>query len=79
MSFSAKSSKPDKGRGSFVIIESGLDPGDWVVIEGIQRAFPGAKVEPQRSELKSAEPAIGRRQDERPQPDAEMKNREGPA
>jgi multidrug efflux system membrane fusion protein len=35
-----------------VIIESGLDPGDWVVIEGIQQAFPGAKVEPQRSELK---------------------------
>jgi membrane fusion protein, multidrug efflux system len=38
-----------------VIIESGLDPGDWVVIEGIQQAFPGAKVEPQRSELNSAE------------------------
>ncbi len=33
------------------IIESGLDPSDWVVTEGIQRAFPGAKVEPQRTEL----------------------------
>ena len=38
-----------------MIIESGLDPGDWVVIEGIQQAFPGTKVEPQRSELKSAD------------------------
>jgi hypothetical protein len=34
-----------------VIIESGLDPGDWVVTEGIQQAFPGAKVEPQRIQL----------------------------
>ena len=35
--------------GQFRIIESGLDPGDWVVTEGIQRAFPGAKVDPQRA------------------------------
>jgi RND family efflux transporter MFP subunit len=42
-------------QGQLVIIESGLDPGDWVVIEGIQQAFPGAKVEPQRSDLNSAE------------------------
>ena len=40
--------------GQLRIIESGLDPGDWVVTEGVQRAFPGAKVEPQRSELTSA-------------------------
>jgi multidrug efflux system membrane fusion protein len=33
------------------IIESGLDPSDWVVTAGIQRAFPGAKVDPQRTEL----------------------------
>src|SRR6202020_160502 len=38
-------------QGQLRIIESGLDPGDWVVTEGTQRAFPGAKVEPQRSEL----------------------------
>ncbi len=37
--------------GQLRIIESGLDPSDWVVTEGIQRAFPGAKVEPQRTEL----------------------------
>ncbi|HTV27887.1 MAG TPA: efflux RND transporter periplasmic adaptor subunit [Xanthobacteraceae bacterium] len=47
--------KTGQTQGQLVIIESGLDPGDWVVIEGIQQAFPGAKVEPQRSELKSAE------------------------
>jgi multidrug efflux system membrane fusion protein len=39
--------------GQLRIIESGLDPSDWVVTEGIQRAFPGAKVDPQRSELTS--------------------------
>lgn len=38
-------------QGQLRIVESGLDPGDWVVIEGIQRAFPGAKVEPQRTTL----------------------------
>ncbi len=47
--------KTGQRQGQFVIINSGLDPGDWVVIEGIQQAFPGAKVEPQRSELRSAE------------------------
>ncbi len=46
--------KTGQRQGQLVIIESGLDPGDWVVTEGIQRAFPGAKVEPQRSELNSA-------------------------
>jgi membrane fusion protein, multidrug efflux system len=40
--------------GQLRIIESGLDPSDWVVTEGIQRAFAGAKVDPQRSELTSA-------------------------
>jgi membrane fusion protein, multidrug efflux system len=42
--------------GQFRIIESGLDPSDWVVTEGIQRAFPGAKVDPQRGQLASTEP-----------------------
>jgi RND family efflux transporter MFP subunit len=46
-------------QGQLRIIESGLDPGDWVVTEGTQRAFPGAKVDPQRSSLapSAAEPA----------------------
>jgi membrane fusion protein, multidrug efflux system len=47
--------KTGQKQGQLVIIDSGLDPGDWVVIEGIQQAFPGAKVEPQQSELKSPE------------------------
>jgi membrane fusion protein, multidrug efflux system len=53
--------KTGQSQGSLRIIESGLDPGDWVVVEGIQRAFPGAKVEPQRTSLKAAEndPATG--------------------
>jgi multidrug efflux system membrane fusion protein len=46
--------KTGQRQGQLRIIESGLDPGDWVVTEGVQRAFPGAKVEPQRSELTSA-------------------------
>jgi membrane fusion protein, multidrug efflux system len=46
--------KTGQQQGQLRIIESGLDPGDWVVTEGVQRAFPGAKVEPQRNELKSA-------------------------
>ena len=46
--------KTGQTQGQLRIIESGLDPGDWVVTEGVQRAFPGAKVEPQRTELKSA-------------------------
>ena len=46
-------------QGQLRIIESGLDPRDWVVTEGTQRAFPGAKVDPQRISLAppAAEPA----------------------
>ncbi len=43
--------KTGQKQGQLVIIESGLDPGDWVVTEGVQQAFPGAKVEPQRIQL----------------------------
>ncbi len=46
--------KTGQRQGQLRIIESGLEPGDWVVTEGVQRAFAGAKVEPQRSELTSA-------------------------
>jgi multidrug efflux system membrane fusion protein len=45
--------KTGQRQGQLQIIESGLDPGDWVVTEGTQRAFPGATVAPQRSELTS--------------------------
>jgi len=43
--------KTGQRQGQLVIINSGLDPGDWVVTEGVQQAFPGAKVEPQRIQL----------------------------
>jgi RND family efflux transporter MFP subunit len=52
---SQKIVKTGQKQGQLVIIESGLDPGDWVVIDGIQQAVPDAKVEPQRSELNQAE------------------------
>ena len=41
--------------GAYRIIESGIDPGDWIVTEGVQRAVPGAKVDPQQTKL-GAEP-----------------------
>ena len=40
--------------GPYRIIESGIDPGDWVVTEGVQRAIPGAKVDPQQTKLSAA-------------------------
>jgi multidrug efflux system membrane fusion protein len=52
---SRKIVKTGQRLGQLVIVDSGLDAGDWVVTEGVQQAFPGAKVEPQRSELNSAE------------------------
>jgi membrane fusion protein, multidrug efflux system len=55
--------KTGQRQGPLRIIESGLDPGDWVVIEGVQHAFPGAKVETQQSELTwdAANPSVGPR------------------
>jgi RND family efflux transporter MFP subunit len=35
------------------VIESGLRPEDWVVVNGIQRARPGGKVEPEQTEMKA--------------------------
>ena len=46
-----KGVKTGDREGQLRIIESGLDPSDWVVTAGVQRAFPGAKVDPQRTEL----------------------------
>jgi membrane fusion protein, multidrug efflux system len=33
------------------VIESGLKPDDWVVTDGIQRAIPGSKVEPDKQKV----------------------------
>ncbi len=40
--------------GPYRIIESGIDSADWVVTEGVQRAIPGAKVNPQQTKLSAA-------------------------
>jgi membrane fusion protein, multidrug efflux system len=47
--------KTGEREGPYRIIESGLDPGDWIVTEGVQRAIPGSKVDPQQTKL-AAEP-----------------------
>ena len=51
----AQERQDGRPRGGLRIIESGIDPGDWIVTEGVQRAIPGAKVDPQQTKL-SAEP-----------------------
>jgi multidrug efflux pump subunit AcrA (membrane-fusion protein) len=38
--------------GDMIVVESGLKPGDWVIIEGSLQAIPGREVSPQRSALK---------------------------
>jgi membrane fusion protein, multidrug efflux system len=45
--------KTGQKQGQLRIIDSGIAASDWVVIEGVQRAFPGAKVEPQQTKLAS--------------------------
>ena len=50
--------KTGEREGTLRIVESGLDPSDWVVTEGVQRAIPGAKVDPQQTKLSTdGEPA----------------------
>jgi RND family efflux transporter MFP subunit len=35
------------------VIEEGLQPDDWVVVNGLQRARPGAKIDPEQTDMKS--------------------------
>ena len=49
--------KTGQKQGQLRIIDSGLAPGDWVVTEGVQQAFPGAKVQPQQTKLVAAGPS----------------------
>ena len=35
------------------VIEDGVEPGEWVVVNGLQRARPGAKVEPEQIDMAS--------------------------
>ncbi|MDJ0855615.1 MAG: efflux RND transporter periplasmic adaptor subunit [Desulfobacterales bacterium] len=38
--------------GGLRIVEDGLRPEDWVIVKGVQRARPGAKVAPEQKDLK---------------------------
>lgn len=60
--------KTGQTQGQLVIIQSGLDPGDWVVTEGVQQAIPGNKVEPQRSQLAAAADSAGSANSSTPDP-----------
>lgn len=42
--------------GRLQVIEEGIAPEEWVVINGLQRARPGAKVDPQKSAMPEATP-----------------------
>ena len=42
--------------GTMRVIASGLEPDDWVIVNGLLRARPGAKVTPERTDL-SVQPA----------------------
>lgn len=44
------------------VITDGLQPGDWVIVTGIQRARPGKPVNPQRVEM----PRVGTKAESRP-------------
>jgi hypothetical protein len=35
------------------VIEEGLQPSDWVIVNGLQRARPGAKVDPERTDMRA--------------------------
>jgi RND family efflux transporter MFP subunit len=40
--------------GGLRVIESGISAGDWVIINGLQRAIPGNKVDPDRQKMAAA-------------------------
>ncbi len=45
--------------GRLRIVEAGLEMGDWVVTQGLQRATPGNKVTPEQVEMASQDTAAG--------------------
>ncbi|MGO8091839.1 efflux RND transporter periplasmic adaptor subunit [Rhizobium leguminosarum] len=46
-----KQVKTGQREGALRVIDSGLDPADWVVTQGIQQAIPGSKVTPEKMEM----------------------------
>ncbi|TBY44774.1 efflux RND transporter periplasmic adaptor subunit [Rhizobium leguminosarum bv. viciae] len=54
-----KQVKTGQREGSLRVIDSGLDPADWVVTQGIQQAIPGSKVTPEKMEMNPPAAAAG--------------------
>jgi RND family efflux transporter MFP subunit len=44
--------------GGLQVVLEGVQPDDWVIVHGVQRARPGSTVDPQRSEIESPAPAV---------------------
>ncbi len=54
-----KQVKTGQREGALRVIESGLDPTDLVVIQGIQQAIPGSKVAPEKIDMNAQPAAAG--------------------
>lgn len=54
-----KQVKTGQREGALRVIESGLEPTDWVVIQGIQQAIPGSKAAPEKIDMKPQPAAAG--------------------
>lgn len=52
-----KQVKTGQTEGPLRVIESGLEPGDWVVTQGVQQAIPGSKVAPEKVEMMPSAPS----------------------
>ncbi|MBB3446274.1 efflux RND transporter periplasmic adaptor subunit [Sinorhizobium sp. B11] len=54
-----KQVKTGQREGGLRVIESGLEPADWVVVQGIQQAIPGSKAAPEKIDMKPQPAAAG--------------------
>ena len=54
-----KQVKTGQREGALRVVQSGLDPADWVVTQGIQQAIPGSKVTPEKIEMNPTANAAG--------------------
>ncbi|MDU0365428.1 efflux RND transporter periplasmic adaptor subunit [Rhizobium sp. 25PS6] len=54
-----KQVKTGQREGALRVIDSGLDPADWIVTQGIQQAIPGSKVTPDKIEMNPPAAAAG--------------------
>ena len=43
-----------RAEGGLRVVDEGLEPGEWLITNGIQRARPGITVEPKRAEMAPA-------------------------